>query len=63
MAHVGLNADFWERMLDSKFEAIFGTNSILDWILDTLVTNDNCLKGIHRRLKQCAREIILAGLD
>lgn len=55
IAHVSLNADSGERMLDPKFETIFSINTLLNWVLDTLVTNDNCLKGIHRRLKQQAK--------
>jgi hypothetical protein len=58
MIQVGLNEDFRERMQDPRYEAIFMTKPLLYWVLHDLETSDGWLKGIHKRLKHRAREII-----
>lgn len=57
MARVGLTIDFQDRMLDPDFTAVYETETLLFWVLDTLKVAYTALEQMHERLKHHVKVI------
>jgi hypothetical protein len=57
MARVGLTINFQDRMLDVDFTAVYETETLLFWVIDTLKVAYTALEQMHERLKHRAKVI------
>ncbi|OBT92187.1 hypothetical protein VE01_10029 [Pseudogymnoascus verrucosus] len=57
MTRVGLTIDFQDRMLDPRFKAVYETETLLFWVLDTLKVGYTALEQLHERLKHRVKVI------